>query len=215
MKRLKNMGRPQKAVLNLILTAVFLFALWAHFNYPLPTAELEFWRAERSNLREPSEIVWRLDREYDPISGAMAQLADIFVGEWADEAVAGYVRDRGIESTYLEVWPLGDGPSPVPLTYPVAKKHESGYLHTGNAMLFLRVPEEAAVAQIQVWADQISEEKAEGQVMGNGVVYFWFPPVEDENISGSRALVDASYTLWLYDKAGTLLLEQEGTIPRI
>lgn len=214
MKRLKNMSRPRKAALNLMLAVVLLFALWAHFDYPLPTAELEFRRAERSNLREPSEIVWRLDRGYDPISGSMAQLADIFVGEWKNEAVAGYVRDPGTGGTYLEVWPLTDGPSPVPLTYPVAKQHESGYLHTGNAMLFLRVPEETAVAQVRVWTDQISEEKVEGRRMENGVVYFWFPPAADETIAGSRAFMGACYTLWLYDEAGTLLLEQEGTIPR-
>ena len=217
MKRYKELSRPKKAALNLALAVVLLFGLWACFDYPLPSAELQFRRMERQNMRQPSDIVFRLDRNYNPVTGAIAQISNVYVGICGDEAVAGYFQNKGASGNYMEVWPLGDGPSPVPLSYPVSERHESGYLMTGNALLFFNIPPAAVDAQLEIRTEGGPSERAQGERLEKEGFYFWFSlqDSEEQRDYGREHFEEAPYTLWLYDASGNLILEQEDAIPKI
>lgn len=226
------MTRGGKTALNLGLCVLFLLWVLGMFGYPQPTARMEFRRLERENLMAKSEIVWQLDAKRNILTGRFHQLADIFVGQTEDRWVGGYLYwDRpdwySPAAAYLESWTLEDGPTPVPLSMLISEPDEAGQLSTGNAMLFLQVPEEAARAVVQVTGRSDAEvdrrsgtgrtENFEGEAQGNGVFYFWMgpnlPQVDGNRLTGGNDLFGLPYTLELYRADDSLLLEQAGTIP--
>lgn len=215
--------RGHRLALNLVLCAGLLSLLWGMAGYPLPTAEMEFRRLERSNLYPASEIVFSLKRGGSWIAGTTVQPCDVFVGVTEKRAVACYVRGLGQDQySHLEAWPLQEGPSPLPLSIPVAEANEWGQLMTGNALLFLRVPEEAArgVAAVtgRLPGHPTKKETAAGERLENGVIYVWFGSEQEEpdgHVYGSsQGLEGCAYTLTLYRTDGSVLLEQSGHIPR-
>lgn len=57
-RALERISRGKKLAVNLALCAFLLVLIWSRFGYPLPTAELEFRRLERTHLMPRSEIVF-------------------------------------------------------------------------------------------------------------------------------------------------------------
>lgn len=57
-RKLPRLSRGWRTVRNLAVVLACLYALWAWADYPLPTAELEFRRLERTHLIPRSEIVF-------------------------------------------------------------------------------------------------------------------------------------------------------------
>lgn len=214
--RRPRMTRGGKTALNLGLCALFLLWVWGMLGYPLPTARMEFRRLERESLMPRSEILWR----YDGYS-------TIFVGRTGDCWTAGYLGPGSRGTDYMESGPLGDGPSPVPLTTLLEEQDEEGQPVTGNAMLFLQVPDEAARAVVRVTGrGDVAmvqhggvgrTETFEGELQDNGVVYVWMGwPLDNYGRPGaiySQGVAGMPYTLELYRADGSLLLEQAGTIP--
>ena len=98
---LPRLDRKGKIVRNLVLTLAFLGVLWAGMGYPLPTAEMEFHRLERSNLRQPSDIQGIVDTRYERW----------VVASYQDQVILW--RDGG---TSLEYWPrAAEGATLVPV----------------------------------------------------------------------------------------------------
>ena len=69
MKKLKNlwsrrprMSRKAKLLQNLALCLLFLFLSWMAFDFPLPTKEMAFRRAEAAHLMERSEILGQMEK---------------------------------------------------------------------------------------------------------------------------------------------------------
>ena len=215
MKRYKNLSRPKRAALNLALAAVLLFALWAYFGYPLPTAKMEFRRLESENMRKPSEITCHLEKDQNVVSDLT--VGDIFIGLSEDDVAVGYVQHRGRYGSNLEVWPLLDGPTPVPISCIKAPWDERNQWWTSHAMCFVNVPEEAVRAQVVLTGEPFPSNLTNGQWMENGVFAFRFVSRDDElaRPCNSEDFIGVSYRLWLYDEKNTLILEQEGTISRI
>ena len=59
---LPRLGRKGKIVRNLLLCLPLIGYLWVEGGCRMPTAEMEFRRAERRNLLPPSEIIfWKED----------------------------------------------------------------------------------------------------------------------------------------------------------
>ena len=215
MKRYNNLSRPKKAALNLTLADVLLFALWAYFGYPLPTTEMEFRKLEKQNLRHPSEIVQHLERDQSFVSDLT--LGDIFIGISDKDVAVGYIQHRGAYGSSLEVWPLLDGPTPVPISCIKAPWDEKNQWWTSHAMCFVNVPKEAVRAQVVLEGDPFPSNLTNGQWMENGVFAFRFVSRDDElaRPCKSEDFEGVSYTLRLYDERDVLILEQEGVIPKI
>ena len=57
MKKRWKLSRGKRTIINLVLSALLLVLTWGLMGYPLPTAELEFRRMERTHLLPRSEIV--------------------------------------------------------------------------------------------------------------------------------------------------------------
>lgn len=213
--------RGYRLVLNIVLSAVLLTWLWGMAGYPLPTAEMEFRRLERVDLYPASEIVFHLESGRKWIAGSTVQIGDVYVGVAGNQAVAGYLMGPGTDGgSYLDVWPLNEGPSPVPLSIPVAQADAVGQLTTGNALLFLHTPEQAALAELSVtgWGAPGRVETVRGERRTNGVLYLWLGPehidASGHARTGGRALEGLPYTLKLFREDGTLLERWEGTIPQ-
>lgn len=214
----RNLSRGGKTIRNLLATLLLLFGIWTGADGPLPGLEMRFRRLERENLLPESQILWQKEG-----------YVSILVGRTEERWVAGYLREDDWTGGSLESWPLGDGPSPVPLTTMVEEPDEAGQPITGNAMLFLQVPDEAARAVVQVTGRSDVEvvrhggqgrtETFEGEDQGNGVFYFWMGPgLPDSAGSGatySEGLERCPYALKLYRADGSLLLEQAGILPEV
>ena len=221
---------------SLLATLVLLFGLWAYYDYPLPTAELEFRRLERTNLLPRSEIVLapptyrsyltvsKEDRTFVARDGTELMLRGRwFVGVTEDRATAALVGES------ISTVPLAEtGPSLVPLIVDRSGEHAGGYwveegpmegggyrydYHNFSALLLLNVPEETARTEMSVTDEEGTPRLGTGWDLEDGR---WLVGFEEEGV-GDRIIgwcLDQPYTLRLYRADGSLLLEQSGTIPR-
>ncbi len=221
--RRPRLGRGGKTARNLLLTLALAALVWGQFGYPLPTAELEFRRLERQNLLPRSEIVFTAPRgtnNLEPKNGpAFTLYGRWVVGTQGKRAVAGYLQGKW---SRIDVFPLNDGPSPIPL--PIGNvgwieraESERGIdsiPHIWPALLFLEMPQ-AARGELTVDVTYMEEDYhriSEGWDLGDGVWLFALEPPES-SYSGDW-YQGGSYTLTLYREDGSLLLERSGTIPR-
>ena len=221
--RRPRLGRRGKTVRNLLLTLALSVLVWGQCGYPLPTAEMEFRRLERQNLLPRSEIVFTAPRstnDLEPKNGPAFALFDRWaVGTRGRRAAVGYLDGKWSQ---IDVFPLNDGPSPVPLpmghvSWIERAESERGIdsiPHIWPALLFLEMPEAARgelVLDVTYW-EKDYHRMSEGWDLGDGVWLFVLEPPESSYsvdwYQGGR------YTLALYRADGSLLLEQSGTIPR-
>ena len=225
--RLPRLSRGKKLVLNLVLTALAGVWLWGLAGYPLPTAELEFRRLERTGLTGPSEIVFSVPREgwIQAREGTALRFSrTMVVGVDRDRALVGWPSREGSVFDTLESVPLEDGPSliPLPANYvswlEVLRDGQSmnSVPHVNYAFLLLRAPRETASGALTV-----REEAAQGGGLWDGALWdlgdgVWLITLEkDEDRFDSEWYRGARYVLRLYDGAGALLLEREGTVPQL
>ena len=233
MKRYKNLSRPKKAALNLALAVVLLFALWAYFDYPLPTTEMEFRRLERQNMLPKSEIVFLSEKEdatFVPLEGPELVLS----GRWA----VGLLEENAVMAYLGDYYPWGiwqiplktDGPTVIPLACqhiwgnvygywveegPIPAEEGGGYRyahHNFTPMLLLNVPEGTVRTEFATPNDVGKVRVGEGWNLGDGV---WLVSLMHGEYERNRPYDGCPYALRLYDASGDLILEQEGAIPQI
>lgn len=124
-RALERVSRGKKLAVNLALCAFLLALIWSRFGYPLPTAELEFRRLERTHLLPPSElqgvfrrenqwvvvglredgVLFSEDRALDrwPRSGAGAALVPIGRWVWTELTVMAVDVPQGTASARLDM----------------------------------------------------------------------------------------------------------------
>ena len=221
--RRPRLGRRGKTIRNLLLTLILAVLIWGQFNYPLPTAELEFRRLERTNLLPRSEIVFTAPRstnDLKPKNGPAFTLWNRWVvGTYGERAAVGYLEGKWSQ---IDVFALNDGPSPVPLPlghvgWIEQVESEQGVHsnpHIWPALLFLGMPE---AARGELVLDVTYREKdyhrvSEGWDLGDGVWLFVLEPPESSY--SADWYQGGSYALALCREDGSLLLEQTGTIPK-
>ena len=147
----------------------------------------------------------------------------IVIGRSGDQYSVGYLYEPLRSSTNtLEPWPVGEGPTPIPLSQPLHRNE----MDTDNVLLFLQVPEEAAEAELTITGriENLIEpvETAQGEKMAEGVWMFRYPIAGELSADytagrpvryGGRSLEGLPYTLELYREDGSLLWEQSGNLP--
>lgn len=206
-----GLRRGRKLALNLALSAVLLALLWGLAGYPLPTAEMEFRRLERTNLMGRSEIVLVTPHDVNQWEGF--SLFDRWcIGVRDGRAVVGKLQGKW---SWLEAFPLEEGPSPVPLAGGHMVWIRSGSPHSASALLFIQIPEGTARGELAVdvtYQEEEYHQMAQGWAMDGGV---WMFGVDmPEGAHSADWYQDAAYTLRLFDGADRLLLEQSGHIPQ-
>ena len=221
------LSRGKKLVLNLVIVALAGLWLWGLADYPLPTAELEFRRLERASLEERSELVLALDRERDVQARDGTQFGftrPMMVGVTEDRVLVGYSNriDRPFDMLRRYEWE--DGPTLVPL-YPnmVSWVDTAQNGATGDRdhifespLLLVGVPREAVTGTLELTVLDLEGRSYPQECpvfdLGEGI---WLTSVKAPwDVYSSNWCEGGTYTLRLYDQAGDLLLEQEGTVPK-
>lgn len=238
MKKRWKLSRGKRTIINLALSALLLVLTWGLMGCPLPTAELEFRRMERTHLLPRSEIVLsngtrsgdglQVSRE----DGAVLALdgTELYLrGRW----MAGVLEDQAVvaclsgNGRYIRSFHLDSGPSLVPLLWRGEYLDSVGYwvahgpgktpegnpayvynYHNFAPFLLLNAPEEVSSAEITVRLEG-EECSGGGWQLKDGI---WLLGIEREQRLGKWATGGTAYILRLFRADGSLLLEREGVL---
>lgn len=237
-RRLDGISYRKKIVGNLVLCAVLLLLIWTRFGCPLPTAELEFRRMERTHLLPRSEIVFsngkksrdglqvsREDGSVFTLDGTELYLRGRWMvgvqGDWAEVAC---LSENG---RYIRSFPLEPGPALVPFPERGEYLDHVGYwvthgpgetpegdpayvynYHNFAPFLLLNAPEGMSSVEITVRPEG-EEYSGSGWQLTDSV---WLLGVELERRLGEGPVGETAYTLRLYRADGSLLLEKNGML---
>lgn len=215
-RKLPGISRQKEILCCLTLSAVLLLLIWFRFGCPLPTAELEFRRMERTHLLTRSEIVFAdegkgksYDKEGEDRSVSMHQPSFLGIAGGRVTAAAYDLTGRWTANTY----PLEEGPTPAPFRYAHAVLFRPGIVEFVFPMMFVNVPEEAVRGELSLALSYREEDyswSGQGWDTENGT---WLFPVETPSTGyGDCWWAGGSYTLKLYRADGSLLLEKSGTL---
>ena len=241
--RLPRLSRGKKLALNLALIALAGGWLWGLAGYPLPTAEMAFRRLERQCLLPRSELVFAAteperyefvdvpnDKTVTALDGTEISVNNwqfvgvtehlVVVAELARKGVGGY--NSGLEYYVRDgsplLLPLGGSTWRPSRGYWITEEQKTGEVHyTYHGMtplVLLDVPEEARRAEVSLelhTGEKVLPYEAICWDMGGGV---WLVGAFREDGARPDRFVGGTYALRLYDEAGALLLEREGTVPR-
>lgn len=214
-RRLEGVSRRDQTVFYLIWSVFLIFGIWLRMGYPLPTAELEFRRMERQNLLPRSEIVFNSEKDC-PLR--WRELPELDFGYYDDVMVGAgdrYACIYGPEYNIVRTYHLAEGAVPVPM-YDITAHWMPlpGFIEYGTPLLFLQVPEEADRALVEIEAED--HEGRELRYQGEGWRLapgrWMFAAAPGDSFSGDW-YAGGRYTLTLYRKDGSLLLEKSGTLP--
>lgn len=84
-RRIPRLPRKWRVVRNLVCIVLLLLFIWCALGIPVLTAERAFRRAEQANLKEPSEIIYRMEEDNNVC----------FVGKGTDEYLIGRFSSSG------------------------------------------------------------------------------------------------------------------------
>lgn len=214
-RRLEGISRGNQTVFYLTWSVLLSFGIWMRLGCPLPTAELEFRRMERTRLLPRSEIVFNSGKDC-PLR--WRELPELDFGYYDDVMVGagnGYACIYGPEHNIVRTYHLAEGAVPVPMYNITAHWMPlPGFIESGTPLLFLQVPEEADRAMVEIEAED--HEGRELRYQGEGWRLapgrWMFAAAPGDSFSGSW-YAGGSYTLTLYRADGSLLAEQSGTLP--
>lgn len=211
--RRPRLSRGWQIARNLTAAALLLAVTWGVTGYPLPTAEMEFRQLERMHLLPRSEII------FDSRKDAPLRWRDLpeLSFSW-QELMIGVERDRvhvaDLRFDDMEIWPLEEGITPVPLYNMMIIEQQPGSQRSGVALLFLNAPAEAERAEVEIDAAGSEGEalryQGEGWRLAPGSWMFCVYP-GDSFYGGWYA--NGNYTLRLYGADGSPLPGRSGTIP--
>lgn len=193
---------------DVVLIGYLLCLIWMRSGCPLPTAELEFRRMERTHLLPRSEIVFNSGKDCPLQWRDLPELGfldrDAVVGMTKNQVYV-YIPDHNS----LEICSLEDGIISIPIYGVSAVWTYRGNLKMGTPLLFLNVPEETERAEVEVWLDG-QQRAGNGWGLKNGV---WLLCLGMDTAAWSpERPEDGVYTLRLYRAGGSLLLEKSGRL---
>lgn len=221
-ERRPRLGHKGRAARNLLLVLALAVLVWGQYGCPMPTAEMAFRQMEGQYLLPRSEIVYQSGfwntgdiERVESRDGTYLSVFDPFVVGVAQNRVYSVTLDRPGRQV-LGVFPLGEGPAPIPINGVIAWVPEPGRTRmSGCNLLFLQIPGEPARAELDVdtalpGGERFLRRAQEGFCLEDGV---WLFPLESpEGAYSGDWYEGAAYTLRLYREDGALLLGQSGTV---
>lgn len=156
-ERRPRLGHKGRAARNLLLVLALAALVWGQYGCPMPTAEMAFRQLEGQYLLPRSEIVYQSGfwntgdiGSVESRDGTYLSVFDPFVVGVAQNRVYSVTLDRPGRQV-LGVFPLGEGPAPVPINGVIAWVPEPGRTRmSGCNLLFLQIPGETARAELDV-----------------------------------------------------------------
>ena len=172
----KTRTRGFRILRNLAAAILCAVPLWGLLGCPMPTPELRFRQLEDRSLVPRSQIVYLWENPFPVRTTSSGEPRHIVIGCSGDQYSVGYLYEPLRSSTNtLEPWPVGEEPTPVPLSQPLHRNE----MDTDNVLFFLQVPEEAAEAELTITGriENLIEpvETAQGEKMAEGVWMFRYP----------------------------------------
>ena len=152
-ERRPRLGHKGRAARNLLLVLALAVLVWGQYGCPMPTAEMAFRQMEGQYLLPRSEIVYQSGfwntgdiERVESRDGTYLSVFDPFVVGVAQNRVYSVTLDRPGRQV-LGVFPLGEGPAPIPINGVIAWVPEPGRTRmSGCNLLFLQIPGETARA---------------------------------------------------------------------
>ena len=196
--------RKKLLVFDLAVIVFLLWAIWMRSGCPLPTAEMELRRYERTHLLPRSEIVCSIKAGETVAAGerTVSARGPLTVGVTESGAVV-WTKTAGISGGYSVS--LEGGPV---LRLVPSLDAFPGPWESGVSVLALGVSEEAARGEVELEAGQGGPMAGPGSRLGRGT---WLFSAKARG-NGYGLSGDAPYVLRLYRADGSLLLEQEGRL---
>lgn len=156
-ERRPRLGHKGRAARNLLLVLALAALVWGQYGCPMPTAEMAFRQLEGQYLLPRSEIVYQSGfwntgdiGSVESRDGTYLSVFDPFVVGVAQNRVYSVTLDRPGRQV-LGVFPLGEGPAPVPINGVIAWVLEPGRTRmNGCNLLFLQIPGETARTELDV-----------------------------------------------------------------
>ena len=131
-ERRPRLGHKGRAARNLLLVLALAALVWGQYGCPMPTAEMAFRQLEGQYLLPRSEIVYQSGfwntgdiGSVESRDGTYLSVFDPFVVGVAQNRVYSVTLDRPGRQV-LGVFPLGEGPAPVPINGVIAWVPEPG-----------------------------------------------------------------------------------------
>lgn len=131
-ERRPRLGHKGRAARNLLLVLALAALVWGQYGCPMPTAEMAFRQLEGQYLLPRSEIVYQSGfwntgdiGSVESRDGTYLSVFDPFVVGVAQNRVYSVTLDRPGRQV-LGVFPLGEGPAPVPINGVIAWVLEPG-----------------------------------------------------------------------------------------
>lgn len=211
-ERRPRLGHKGRAARNLLLVLALAVLVWGQYGCPMPTAEMAFRQMEGQYLLPRSEIVYQSGfwntgdiERVESRDGTYLSVFDPFVVGVAQNRVYSVTLDRPGRQV-LGVFPLGEGPAPIPINGVIAWVPEPGRTRmSGCNLLFLQIPGETARAELDVdtvlpGGERFLRRAQEGFCLEDGV---WLFPLESPEGGWSGDWYEgAAYTLRLYREDG-------------
>ena len=145
-ERRPRLGHKGRAARNLLLVLALAVLVWGQYGCPMPTAEMAFRQMEGQYLLPRSEIVYQSGfwntgdiERVESRDGTYLSVFDPFVVGVAQNRVYSVTLDRPGRQV-LGVFPLGEGPAPIPINGVIAWVPEPGRTRmSGCNLLFLQI----------------------------------------------------------------------------
>lgn len=235
-----RLSRRGKIGTNLLLSALAACLLWAAVGYPLPTAELEFHRMERTHLMPRSEIVFTNGtRSQDGlrVSGSDGSVFALdgtelhlrgrwFAGTRENWAVLASL-DNDFYGRFIQGFPLDGGLALAPLARYTGHLYHTGYwVSQGPGETSESSPayvyEYHNFYAILLFGAPEETARVELTIREGGAEHtgggwplengLWLLGVEEADWRPEARVWEIPYTLRLYDGADRLLTERSGTL---
>jgi len=204
MRKRRNLTRGQKALRNYSLLALILFGCWAGIRSPLWMMEYEL----RKDAQQDFAVLWKGSLSggvYGGVLGTKPMVVAQVDGRLRGIALNQYEGYYWFYSLSVNV-PVGQE---MPVV--VSSRELADYILSYDGGLYLLaagLPDDAVMGEVTVTTTEGTTYTEFGR---RDMDVIWFP-VQLESDYTWNELINAAYTLDLYDEDGTLLSQTQGLL---
>lgn len=205
MRKRKKLSRGQKAVRNFVLLALVLFGCWGGIRSPLWMMEYEL----RQDAQEEFEVLWKGSLSGGVYGGGLSSNRPMVVAQ-----VDGKLKGCALSVYEGRYWFYGlDSNLPVEPGIPsvvtsLELANFAGSTYSSLYLMAASLSDETKMGEITVQTQDGSDYTVFGQ---REMDVIWFPLSVDSEQTYNH-LINAAYTLNLYDADGMLLSQTQGVL---